>query len=176
MKTDRIGDIAAINVWIPLYDVDKDSGALWMLKKSHKINRHIRGSAYLFPDYSSFFDQLEHAATSVALKAGEAIVFYVNTIHGSPPNMGETYRIASCFCLVPEKAPLHIYFQKEKNNPLEIHTPNDNFMYQYNNLRIETLKKPPTANPIQILPPYNNTPVTEKELRPYLVSKKKWWL
>ena len=166
---------AAINVWVPLYDVDEHTGALWMLKKSHTIRRDVRGSAYLFPNYSPFFDELEHAATSVSLKAGEAIVFYVNAIHGSPPNLGASPRIASCFCLVPEKAPLHIYFQKQEGDPLQVHTPPDDFMYQYDNLRQETLVHPPTSTPEQVLPSFENKPVTLKELQPFLSTKRKWW-
>ena len=166
---------AAVNVWVPLYDVDENTGALWMLKNSHKLDRHIRGSAYLFPNYSPFFDELEKAATSVALKAGEAIVFYVNAIHGSPPNLGETPRIASCFSLVPEEAPLHIYFQKEEGAPLEVHAPEDDFMYQYKSLRTETFERPPTDSPVEILPSYVNHAIQLKELKPFLKAKRRWW-
>ena len=85
----------AVNVWIPLYDITKNEGGLWVIEGSHKIDRHIRGSAYLFPNYSPFNDELEKSAKSVSLKAGEAIIFYVNIIHGSPANYGEKERIAT---------------------------------------------------------------------------------
>ena len=141
----------AINVWIPLYDITKTEGGLWVVEGSHKIDRHVRGSAYLFPNYSPFNDELEKAATSVSLKAGEAIVFYVNIIHGSPPNFGTGERVASCFSVIPKEAPLNIYFQKEEGLPLEVHRPSDNFMYQYKYLRTETFERPPTDNPVSIL-------------------------
>lgn len=165
----------AINVWIPLYNITKNEGGLWVVEGSHKIDRHVRGSAYLFPDYSPFNDELEKAATSVSLKAGEAIVFYVNIIHGSPSNYGETERIATCFSVIPEKAPLNIYFQKEKDATLEIHCPADTFMYEYESLRTDTFEFPPTNSPVDILPSFINEPVTLKELEPYLQLTKKPW-
>jgi hypothetical protein len=162
---------SSVNVWFPLFDVDESSGALWILKGSHNINRPIRGSSYLFPDYSPFFKEIEKSAQSVPLKAGEAIVFYSNTIHGSPNNMGNQPRIACSFSLIPEKAPLHLYFQNEKDKPLELHEPDDDFMYHYDDLRVETLHKAPTNKAKDIFNSYNNNPVTLKELTPYLRKK-----
>ncbi len=170
----------AINVWIPLYDITKNEGGLWVVEGSHKINRHVRGSAYLFPNYAPYIDELEKAAKSVSLKAGEAIVFYVNIIHGSPPNHGETERIATCFSVIPKDAPLTIYFQKNAGAPLEMHSPKDDFMYHYTNLRKESFERAPTSQPSKILPSYENVPVERSELLPYFANltaeKKPWWL
>lgn len=162
----------AINVWIPLYDITKNEGGLWVVEGSHKINRHVRGSAYLFPNYTQFNDELEKSAKSVNLKAGEAIIFYVNVIHGSPPNHGETERIATCFSVIPKDAPLTIYFQKKAGDPLEIHSPDDDFMYHYEHLRTETFERAPTKNPVKIVESYTNETVTHEELGFVLHSKK----
>ncbi|MDX2362341.1 MAG: phytanoyl-CoA dioxygenase family protein [Crocinitomicaceae bacterium] len=166
-------DDFAINVWVPLYDVDETSGALWTVKGSHQIDRHVRGSAYLFPDYSPFYDDLEKVAKSVNLKAGHAIIFYLNVIHGSPPNLGERERIATCFSVIPENAHLSIYFQKQAGDQLEVHEPADDFMFKYDHLRTETLVKPPSEKPVKILPTFVNTPVTREELNFCLGAEKK---
>ncbi len=168
----------AINVWVPLYDITKNEGALWVVEGSHKINRHIRGSAYLFPNYAPFNDELEKAAKSVSLKAGEAIAFYVNIIHGSPSNYGERERIATCFSVIPKDAPLTIYFQKNEGDPLEVHTPSDHFMYEYTHLRTETFERPPTNNPTKILESHVNHPIQRSELDFVLspsTPKKSFW-
>ncbi len=161
----------AINVWVPLYDITKNEGGLWVVEGSHKIDRHVRGSAYLFPNYAPFNDELEKAAKSVSLKAGEAIIFYLNIIHGSPSNYGETERIATCFSVIPKEAPLTIYFQKKAGDPLEVHTPSDDFVYQYKHLRTETFERAPTDSPVKVLPSFANHPVSEKELSFLLYSK-----
>jgi Phytanoyl-CoA dioxygenase (PhyH) len=169
----------ALNVWIPLNDITKNEGGLWVVEGSHKINRNVRGSAYLFPNYTAFNDELEKAATSVSLKAGQAIVFYVNIIHGSPPNHGETERIATCFSVIPKDAPLTIYFQKNAGAPLEMHSPKDDFMYHYTNLRKESFERGPTSQPSKILPSFVNHPIERMELQPFLsenrMEKKSWW-
>lgn len=161
----------AINVWVPLYDVSKNEGALWVIEGSHKIDRNVRGSAYLFPDYSPYFDQLEKAATSVDLKAGEAIIFYVNIIHGSPENHGERERIATCFSVIPKNASLNIFFQKQAGDQLEIHEPSDDFVYQYKHLRTDTLTQAPTQKPIELRESFVNKPVSLAEIQPFLKSK-----
>jgi hypothetical protein len=166
-----------INIWVPLHDVDENNGALWVVKGSHLIDRHIRGSAYLFPDYSPFFNELENVAESVSLKAGHAIIFYMNVIHGSPANNSNSDRIVSCFSVIPEKAPLTVYFQKKAGDSLELHSPKDDFMLHYKHLRTETLERPPTDNPEKIMPPYVNKSVNRSELEEFLGKEKKtsWW-
>lgn len=169
----------AINVWIPLYDITKNEGGLWVVEGSHKINRPVRGSAYLFPNYTKFNDELEKSAKSVSLKAGEAIIFYVNIIHGSPPNHGEMERIATCFSVIPKDAPLTIYFQKNAGDPLEVHSPADDFMYHYEHLRTESFERAPTPQAVKILPSFVNHPIERTELQHFLtgnrVEKKPWW-
>ncbi len=163
----------AINVWVPLYDITKNEGGLWLVEGSHKIERNVRGSAYLFPNYAPFNNELEKAAKSVSLKAGEAIVFYVNIIHGSPSNYGESERIATCFSVIPKKAPLNIYFQKQEGDPLEIHSPDDDFVYHYKHLRTETFERAPTNSPVEIKPSYKNVPVQLSELEMFFPTQKR---
>lgn len=168
----------AINVWVPLYDITKNEGGLWVVEGSHRIDRHIRGSAYLFPDYSAFLTELEAAATSVNLKAGEAIVFYLNIIHGSPPNKGDSERIATCFSVIPKDAPLTIYFQKQAGDPLEVHQPADDFVLHYTHLRTETFERAPTNQPVAVLESFVNRPITRSEVGSFLLKKKSnkaWW-
>lgn len=163
----------SVNVWIPLHDVDENSGALWVLKGSHQIKRKIRGSGYLFPDYSPFFTELEAASTSVKLKAGEAIVFYHSMIHGSPPNMASNDRKAACFTVIPKEAPLCIYFQPTAKDPLQQYEPADDFMYQYDYLRTETLSKPPAKEPVKTMASIENKKVELSELNSFLKKEKK---
>lgn len=162
----------SVNVWVPLHDVDEVSGALWILKGSHRINRNVRGAGYLFPDYSKFTGQLEKAAISVKLKAGEAIVFYHSVIHGSPPNLAARDRVAACFSVIPKEAPLCIYYQPTAHEPLKQHEPEDDFVFQYDNLRTEGTLRPPSPEAVASYPTYMNKPVELQELLPLFKPKK----
>lgn len=164
----------SVNVWVPLHDVEENSGALWVLRGSHKINRSIRGAGYLFPDYSKYTNELEKTAVSVKLKAGEAIVFFHSVIHGSPPNMAKRNREAACFTVIPKEAPLRIYYQPEKDLPLEVHEPSDDFMFSYKELRKEAHITSPTIKANHILASYINKPVQLNELNVFLKQKKRF--
>ena len=160
----------SVNIWVPLWDVDENSGALWILKGSHNINRHIRGAGCLFPNYYGIKDYLKEKATSINVKAGTAVIFYHNTIHGSPPNTDKHPRVVIAFSAIPEKAPLHIYFQKNENSPLEVHHPDDDFMYRYDNLREETQFRGPTEKAAETRPSYHEKKLTIEELEALLVK------
>jgi hypothetical protein len=158
----------SVNVWVPLHDVDAQSGALWVLKGSHLIDRKVRGAGYLFPDYGQFYPELEKQAISVKLKAGEAVIFYHSIIHGSPPNLSQTYRKAACFSVIPNDAPLCIYFQQKAGEPLKCYEPADDFMYQYEHLRTETFHRPPAPEPGQVMESYVNRKVDISELQRFM--------
>ncbi len=162
----------SVNVWLPLHDVDENTGALWVLKGSHKINRKIRGAGYLFPDYGNYTKELEKAAVSIKLKAGEAIVFYHSVIHGSPPNLSNKNREAACFSVIPKDAPLCIYFQPTSGSALEQHAPDDDFMFRYKELRVESVLKPPSKKAIKNFSSYLNKKVELNELKVFLSINK----
>jgi hypothetical protein len=139
-----------LNIWIPLQDVDEKNGAMWIVKGSHKIDRKIRGAGILFPDYYSILNELKPYMTSFSMKAGEALLFYHCTIHGSPANQSHNPRIVVQVSLIPSQAPLQIYFQKQPLAPLEIHSPDDDFVFKYNRIREDSEIMPPTAQPVEV--------------------------
>lgn len=165
----------SVNVWVPLHDVDEASGALWVLKGSHQIDRKIRGAGYLFPEYGPYYKELQKNAISVKLKAGEAVVFYHSVIHGSPPNLTSEYRKAACFTVIPKEAPLCIYFQPTSKDLLLQYEPADDFIYHYKSLRTESVQLPPAKIPIKTLPSYLNKRVEESELNMFIKTNKKYF-
>jgi len=140
----------SLNIWIPLQDVDESNGAMWIVKGSHKIGNKVRGAGVLFPDFYSSIEKLKPYTTSFPMKAGEALIFYHSTIHGSPHNQSENPRITIQVTLLPQEAPMHIYFQKDDNSPLEIHNPVDDFNFYYNQIREDSQTIPPTNSPTEI--------------------------
>lgn len=154
----------SFNMWVPLQDVDQSNGAMWIIKKSHNIKRKIRGAGYLFPNYISILPDLRPYMTNYAMQAGEALLFYHNTIHGSPANTSNGTRAVLQSSIIPEDAPLHIYFQKDELSGLEVHHPADDFTYYYKNLREDSVMRPPTTVATEVYSPLVNTPVTLNEV------------
>jgi hypothetical protein len=154
----------SMNIWIPLLDVDDKNGAMWIVKGSHRIDRRVRGGGYLFPDYMPAFEKLLKYATVFPMKAGELLLFYHSTIHGSPANTSNLPRVSVQISLLPKEAPFKIYFQQGPNTPLEVHCPKDDFSYHYEKITVESGERGPTDSPEEILPPLNVPEVTIDEI------------
>jgi ectoine hydroxylase-related dioxygenase (phytanoyl-CoA dioxygenase family) len=160
----------SINVWIPLQDVAPENGGVWMLKGSHKIDMPIRGGGALLPDFSYVDDVLKEYRTPIAVKAGEAMLFYHKTIHGSYPNTSHQDRVVCTFSIIPENATLQICFQKDPQSPLEIHTPSDDFNYKYNDLLNDTNTFAPTKEPKEIRHDFKQKNITLSEMLPFILK------
>lgn len=143
----------SVNIWAPLYDVDVRSGSLWVLPESHKLGTPIRGAGCLFPNYIDKKKEFESEIQSVNVRAGEALIFFHATIHGSPPNFSDSKRIVAVNSIVPEEAPLRINFRKSETDPIEVYEPNDDFVYEYENIRLESEIIPPKGKLIKNIIP-----------------------
>jgi hypothetical protein len=145
----------SLNIWIPLHDVDENNGAMWIVKGSHRIDNTVRGAGILFPNYQPHFEALKPHMTSFSMKAGEALIFYHSTIHGSPFNQSKSPRKVIQVSMLPKEAPMQVYFQKNVNSPLEIHLPMDDFNFYYNKIREDSFNLPPTSCPEMIKPNFS---------------------
>lgn len=154
----------SFNLWIPLQDVDETNGAMWIVKGSHHINRKIRGAGYLFPNYYPVLEALRPQMTSYTMQGGEALLFYHNTLHGSPYNASEGHRAVVQISIIPEHAPLQIYFQRGAGQPLEVHHPADDFTFYYDKIREESEVRAPTGKPTELLPSLRVEPATLEEI------------
>lgn len=139
----------SVNIWVPLHDVTKDSGALWILPGSHRLDQPIRGAGCLFPDYMKEMDLIRDKVRCIEVKLGEALIFFHCTIHGSPPNVSDKRRVVSCCSVIREDAELTTYFQRSPTSQLQVYRPEDDFMYNYNDIMNESTVKPPLGKLIE---------------------------
>jgi hypothetical protein len=98
------------------------------------------------------------------MKAGEALLFFLNTIHGSPANQSGNERVVIQSAILPDEASFQIYHQPEPGLALEVHHPKDDFTYHYERLREDSMVKAPTDNSFEVLESYVNNPVTLEEV------------
>ncbi|MCO5249515.1 MAG: phytanoyl-CoA dioxygenase family protein [Chitinophagales bacterium] len=136
--------------WTPLLDVDKNNGCLFVLPRSHKLWKQIKKT----PDFISPIRNIkEHLwnkyAVEIKMKAGEALIFNHNLIHGSKANNGNTIRIATLNALMPKEAPLYLYTSTNQD-------PNDRELevYQFhkdNYYTIDVLRKPDNIDGVELV-------------------------
>lgn len=144
----------SVNIWVPLHDVTKDNGALWILPGSHRLDQPIRGAGCLFPDYMSQMEVLKDKVRCIEVKAGEALIFFHATIHGSPPNQSTERRAVACATAIYEDAALTTYFQRSEDSELEVYNPADDFMFTYSDIMNDASVVAPKAKLIEKRPSY----------------------
>ena len=158
----------SVNIWVPIYDVDENNGALWLVEGSHNLNQRIRGGGILFPEYPEVFKAIEHRVSPIPMKAGEALIFYHSLLHGSPPNVSGKPRIIAVNSIVPKSAPLRVHFQKDSQSLLEVYEPADDFVYMYEQLRTDSLIMPPPGKLVEKFPSYALNTISSEEVIKYL--------
>lgn len=165
----------AFNMWIPLHDVDAANGALWIVKGSHRFPNHVRGPGYLFPRLYHLEQHIRPLMEPMAMPAGHALIFYHRVLHGSPPNQTESPRVVAAMSVLPQAVPLHIFFQQGAGSPLEVYHPHDEFIYEFDNVRDQTAFKPPSGEPVAVLPSFQQFEFTEAWFDRYQSRKPKLW-
>lgn len=109
-------DAPAVLCWIPLVDTTADSGALRAVSGSHRWTTGVRPSGVAGPT-DPHQEALEARATTVALRAGQAMVYDPGLIHGSWPNTAPHERVAVAVALCPVGTQL-VHFHVEGDGPL----------------------------------------------------------
>ncbi|PSR12542.1 MAG: hypothetical protein DA408_10625 [Bacteroidetes bacterium] len=142
----------AINIWVPLHPVDENNGAMWILPKSHRIKTPVRGAYPIFPNYGKHLAAIQPGIKFYPLQAGEALLFYQSTIHGSPANRAATARIVAAAAVLPAEAPLRINFRSATTNEILVVNPADDFPFHYERLREESTRFPPPGPVVERLP------------------------
>ena len=118
-------EFISMNIWAPLQDTNVKNGTLWVVPKSHKIVKSIRGIN--LPKY--YFKQNElfkkHYGIPVNLKAGQVIFYDHRLVHYSYPNFSNEKRLAATLIIAQKKAEVFYYWFNSQNNNIEKHLVSD---------------------------------------------------
>jgi hypothetical protein len=144
---------------------------LWIVKGSHKFPNHVRGPGYLFPKFYHLEGYLKPLMEPMAMQAGQALIFYHRVLHGSPPNQTDTPRAVVAMSVLPGEVPLHIFFQKDADSPLECYHPHDEFIYEFENVRDQTAFHPPSGAPVTVEAPFQQYNFTEEWFNSYYAGE-----
>jgi hypothetical protein len=141
----------SVSVWAPLIDVQMETGALGVIRGSHRFFSNVRPSPspqYRPPFLEHNFPILSHLQM-IPMKAGEAVVFDNKTIHASPPNTGSAPRVAAGFVITQAEADLYHHYLLPGSGGvprIETYAIDETFFYAYNNTKLSALheqgKKP----------------------------------
>lgn len=134
---------SALNVWIPLLDVDKDNGALALVPKSHKFFTPYRSISFPAP-----FDHIQSTVKKylkvIPVKAGEALIFDNRLLHNSPPNTTNQTRVAVVCGLFPKEATMMTCHKENYvlEGKVELIEHNDDFLLTHPKFLIDCQDRP----------------------------------
>ncbi len=164
---------SSFNIWIPLVDVCKDNGAMFILEGSHKLSFTFRGS-YIpncFPAIDAPFNKL----TCLAMKKGELLIYDHRCIHGSPVNKTQNIRPSAVIAIAPINSIKYHYFYKDDNKSIVEMVADSNLLTQitsqselidcmnFNNT-MRVIQEMPTISEAEILNLIENSPKKQSVL------------
>lgn len=131
---------SSATVWIPLMNVNKNNGALSLIKGSHKLFNEPRTSPS--PQAKSvlsnhLFDIFPYVEV-IDMLAGEALIFNNRTVHASPPNISGITRMGVGIGITQKDAQLLHYYQTPANT-VNVYKVDESFFKTYNNAKLSKL-------------------------------------
>jgi len=117
-----------LGLWIPLIDTNKENGGLCILPGSHVGNPFTIRSAQSPSIEIKIDEQFEPFIGYLEVKAGQAIIFSHQLLHGSPANLSSKRRIIIHAGLVPQNAQ-EMYFMRDLKGQIQILATEQDFYY-----------------------------------------------
>ena len=121
---------STLSVWVPLWDIGPEDGAMCMVRRSHKMFYPYRGISFAFP-FDKIHSTVKRYLEPVYMKAGEALIFDQRTLHASLPNKSDKNRVVVVSGLFPQEAEFTMCYRESEDAPIEIYRQADDFILKY---------------------------------------------
>lgn len=137
---------SALNLWIPLGDVENANGCLNVVKKSHRWFSPYRSISFPAP-FDNIQATVKQYLTPIEMNKGEVLFFDSRMLHNSNINYSNKARIAVVCGLFPQEATLITCFKEnyELGGQVELIKHNDDFLKNGTNFLIDCQKRPKTG-------------------------------
>ncbi|MEX0768891.1 MAG: phytanoyl-CoA dioxygenase family protein [Microthrixaceae bacterium] len=101
----------SMGVWMPLTEVTQQVGQMAVLPGSHKWLTGLRGSPGFPMEWEAAHERVrDELMVTVPIQVGQAMVYDIRVLHGTPPNCSSTTRVVgSLYALAQNSTPIHYY-------------------------------------------------------------------
>jgi len=101
----------SMTAWVPLTPVTEATGRMRVLPGSHRWLTGLRGSPSFPTAWEAVYERVrDELMEEVVIEVGQAMVYDIRILHGTPPNRSDAVRVATSLYAVPEDTtPLHYY-------------------------------------------------------------------
>jgi ectoine hydroxylase-related dioxygenase (phytanoyl-CoA dioxygenase family) len=122
-----------LGIWAPLVDTSVQNGGLQVVPKSHRWLQTIRYAPYMSAPFEPWRKQLTAASLPLTLRAGDAVLYDLATLHYSPPNLTDERRVVMAGVFVPNTAATHYYYRPAQtpDQPLERYATDEAFFWHF---------------------------------------------
>jgi ectoine hydroxylase-related dioxygenase (phytanoyl-CoA dioxygenase family) len=152
-----------LTIWCPLEDIDDTSGALCLLKGSHRLPRGIRALTIPSP-FHRHADLIKAHMQPIYVKAGTAIIFTLATFHSSQANTTGRPRVIASTLVTHREAELEIgYRSPERPDTIEMFAQEPDFFVRYTQFSDDIMGRPRIGRHVRSVP-YREREVTEQEV------------
>lgn len=149
----------SMNVWMPLTEITPEMGRMRVLPGSNRWLEGLRGSPTFPTQWEAVYQQVrDELMVEVDIPVGQAMVYDIRTLHGTPPNRTDQTRIVTSMYAIPDgEAPIHYYRSPE--GVVTGHRVPSNFCTVFE------IGDVPDGDPFVELVDYEVTPLSFDELR-----------
>jgi hypothetical protein len=104
-----------MNVWMPLTDITPEMGQMRVLPGSHRWLEGLRGSPTFPTQWEAEYQRVrDELMQPVDIKVGQAMIYDIRVLHGTPANRSENTRVVTSVYAIPEGTdPIHYYRSPE---------------------------------------------------------------
>ena len=152
-----------LTIWCPLDDICETSGALCVLKGSHRLPRAIRALTIPSP-YRPHAGIIRSHMKPIYVKAGTAIIFTLATFHSSQANTTGQPRVIGSTLIAHRDAERQIaYRSPERPDHIDLFAQEPDFFIRYTQFSDDVMGRPRIGRHVGSVP-YQASTVTEREI------------
>jgi len=116
-----------MNVWMPLTPVDERTGQMRVLPGSHRWLEGLRGSPTFPTQWEAEYERVrDELMVTVPLEVGQAMIYDIRLLHGTPPNLSEHTRVVTSLYAVPQGIP-SVHYHRDEDGTVRGYTVPRNF-------------------------------------------------
>lgn len=105
----------SMTAWMPLTPLAAETGRMRVLPGSHRWLEGLRGSPSFPTEWEADFERVrDELMEPVEIGVGQAMVYDIRLLHGTPPNLTPDTRIVTSLYAIPAgQPPIHYYRSQE---------------------------------------------------------------
>jgi ectoine hydroxylase-related dioxygenase (phytanoyl-CoA dioxygenase family) len=154
-------------IWMPLQEVDKNNGTIYLLEKSHAFFNRYRSGAYNSELISRYMIP-EEFIKPVILNRGDILIYSPKLFHGSYKNKSKSDRVVATALVTTKSSPFQYIHKKDDFNAEVYDLTADIYLNEINYL---SKGKVPPGSILKKTIPYEHVKITYKNINKALINK-----